>query len=188
LISEGRFREDLFYRLNVISITSPPLRERKEDILELSLHFLQQGAERLGKRITHITDSALEVMLRYNWPGNVRQLENVVERACVLAEGESITLAELPRELLQGQPTIVMDSKPRPGQGIALGNLTPSSREPLVPKILEPAGAFREDKGSESDRLKQALGTTNGNKAEAARLLGMPRSTFFSKLKKYNLG
>ncbi|MCA9096643.1 MAG: sigma 54-interacting transcriptional regulator, partial [Planctomycetaceae bacterium] len=84
LIAEGKFREDLFYRLNVISITSPPLRERTDDILELSLHFLRQGGERLGKRLTYIEDRALEAMLRYGWPGNVRQLENAIERACVL--------------------------------------------------------------------------------------------------------
>ena len=86
LIAQGRFREDLYYRLNVIGIVMPPLRERTEDILELALHFLMRSAQKCGKRITHIEPEALAALERHLWPGNVRELENVIERAVVMAE------------------------------------------------------------------------------------------------------
>lgn len=195
LISEGKFREDLFYRLNVISITSPPLRERAEDILELSLHFLREGGERLGKRLTHIEDQALEAMMRYAWPGNVRQLENAIERACVLAEGDSITLADLPREVAMVQAAMLIDTKPRAGQTLSVesfiaprepGDGRPGDGRSGEGRIV--TGYAGSGSDSEPDRIRNALRTANGNKAEAARMLGMPRSTFFSKLKKYQLG
>jgi len=185
LIAEGKFREDLFYRLNVISITSPPLRERTDDILDLSLHFLRQGGERLGKRLTYIEDRALEAMLRYGWPGNVRQLENAIERACVLAEGESITVGDLPREVVMGQ-AVVMDTKPREGKLLPVEDylgVRGGERKMSDAYAIHGAGG-----DSEPERMRQALRVANGNKAEAARMLGMPRSTFFSKLKKYQLG
>src|SRR5439155_4886994 len=96
LIIEGKFREDLFYRLNVISIALPTLAERKEDILELALYFLKRSSEKLGKRLSQIDDDTLVALKRHSWPGNIRELENVIERADVLAEGETVTLAELP--------------------------------------------------------------------------------------------
>lgn len=189
LIAEGKFREDLFYRLNVISITSPALRERTEDILELSLFFLRQGGERLGKRLTHIEDAALEAMLRYAWPGNVRQLENAIERACVLAEGESITLADLPKEVVMGQ-VVVLETKPREGEKLPVESFISENfagtmeRRNSIPELYSSSGLSGE---MEPERMRQALRVANGNKAEAARLLGMPRSTFFSKLKKYQI-
>ena len=99
LIAQGRFREDLYYRLNVIGIVMPPLRERTEDILELALHFLMRSAQKCGKRITHIEPEALSALERHLWPGNVRELENVIERAVVMAETDRITLLDLPAEI-----------------------------------------------------------------------------------------
>src|SRR5207302_6938207 len=86
LIAEGRFREDLYYRINVISVSVPPLRERREDIPELALHFLKLHGERCGKTMLQIDDDALGMLKAYSWPGNIRQLENVIERAVVVAE------------------------------------------------------------------------------------------------------
>src|SRR5581483_8406053 len=99
LIRQGRFREDLFYRLNVISLQCPSLRQRREDIFELSLHFLHMYSRQAGKNIVRIEEDALETLAGYHWPGNVRQLENAIERAVVLADGDSIALHDLPTEL-----------------------------------------------------------------------------------------
>lgn len=181
LIVEGRFREDLYYRLNVISIMLPTLAERKEDVLELSLHFLKKSSERLGKLLTEIDDDALEALKRYRWPGNIRELENVIERAVVLADGDAVTLQDLPREVVNG------------GAGYQRSGSAKSHSDERS-KVIEPAlvGAGAREEGlleeySEREALENALRSTSGNKAEAARLLGMPRSTFFSKLRKYRI-
>ena len=163
LISEGKFREDLFYRLNVISITLPPLRERPEDVVELTLHFLTRAAERLGKTVTHVEDDALHVLLRYAWPGNIRELENVIERAVVLTDGPGLQLTDLPPEMASNSRwTQPVDLRPVP---LSLSELPQAA--------------------GERQQLLLALDRARGNKAEAARLLGIPRSTFFSKLKKH---
>ena len=101
LIRAGRFREDLYYRLNVFFLTTPALRERREDIFELALHFLNVHAQRTGKLLTHLDPEAVDALVAYDWPGNIRELENVLERAVVLADGPSVTLEDLPIELRQ---------------------------------------------------------------------------------------
>ena len=188
LISEGKFREDLFYRLNVISIALPTLAERKEDIHELSLHFLRRSSQRLSKPIKQIDDDALSALKRYSWPGNIRELENVLERAVVLAEGESIVLHDLPREVLEGgvHPTKPVSLRsfavPKP-RGV-------SGRERLSEPITVGATALERgslDEFSEREAIEDALRAASGNKAEAARTLGIPRSTLFSKLRKYRI-
>ncbi len=98
LIRAGRFREDLYYRLNVICLYVPALRERREDIFELAVHFLNLHAQRTGKLVTHLDPEAVEALVAYDWPGNIRELENVVERAVVLADGPAVTLDLLPLE------------------------------------------------------------------------------------------
>jgi len=178
LIADGRFREDLYYRLNVVSVTLPPLRERGDDIFELALFFLRRAAERTGKRIMQFDDQAIAALMQHGWPGNIRELENVVERAVVLAEGDRITLDGLPAPMRGG---VV---RPR-------GTGSPTSRS----AILQPrTAALRTrtpvefEESDERELLLNALGRCRGNKAEAARLLNMPRSTYHSKLKKYGLG
>jgi DNA-binding NtrC family response regulator len=188
LIAEGKFREDLFYRLNVISIALPTLAERKEDIHELSLHFLRRSSQRLSKPIKQIDDDVLDALKRYSWPGNIRELENVLERAVVLAEGDSIVLHDLPREVLEGRshpaksasPRSFTEPKPRGGSG----------RERVAEPIVVGATAFGRgmlDEFAEREAIEDALRTASGNKAEAARALGIPRSTLFSKLRKYRI-
>ena len=95
-LKEGRFREDLFYRLNVIHIHLPPLRDRAEDVLPLAEHFLTRSAERAGKPLRGFQETAKKLLLAHAWPGNVRELENVVERAVALAEGDIVTPEDLP--------------------------------------------------------------------------------------------
>ena len=101
LIRAGRFREDLYYRLNVICLHIPALRERREDIFELAVYFLNLHAQRIGKPVTHLEPEAVEALAAYDWPGNIRELENVLERAVVLADGPAITVDDLPPELRQ---------------------------------------------------------------------------------------
>lgn len=183
LIVEGKFREDLFYRLNVISITLPPLRERRDDLFELTLHFLGEAARRAGKRITHLDDGALQALLAYRWPGNIRELENVIERAVVLADGSSLTVHDLPPEVLvdQNGPTLIQEVKPPRLTGQAAARLASELSD------SRPWESASLSSDSEQEMLVNAMQRARGNKAEAARLLGMPRSTFFSKLKKYSM-
>jgi DNA-binding NtrC family response regulator len=167
LIRDGRFREDLYYRLNVISIAVPPLRERQDDIIELALHFLRLYARRSNKELVQIDDDALAVLKAYHWPGNVRQLENVIERAVVVAEGPMVTVHELPPELLEA----------------VAGDESPS-----VDEVLGVAGGVRAERDRrEREQLVRALAAAKGNKAEAARALGLARSTLISRLKKHGL-
>lgn len=168
LIADGKFREDLYYRLNVISVTLPPLRERLEDILELAVYFLRRAASRAGKRIVRFEDEALNLLTDYSWPGNIRELQNVVERAVVLAEGETISLADLPPDLQAGLPE---------GRRI--------TSDAALKRDFQ--NSDNDDPLTERQALIEALEKCGGNKARAARLLGLARSTYFSKLKKFGL-
>jgi transcriptional regulator with GAF, ATPase, and Fis domain len=172
LIRVGRFREDLYYRLNVFPIPVPPLRERLEDVAELAMHFLQRSARRCKKEALQIDDDALSVLKSFSWPGNVRQLENVIERAVVVAEGPVITVRELPAELVEAA-------------GVLASHLPPPSEE------IELAAAFKQDQADrdrrERELLLRALESAGGNKAEAARALGLARSTLLSRLKKLGI-
>ncbi|MBI1313245.1 AAA domain-containing protein [bacterium] len=213
LIREGRFRDDLFYRLNVVNITLPTLSQRREDIFELAVHFLKKAAERSGKAITHIDPDALEVLNRYSWPGNIRELENVIERAVVMAESEDISIQELPPEVVQAvsQTPASAWTPPRPLQERV--DIVPPRRVAVTPPLAAVTphpGAAESDRHSAADEpvtstvrdftsvgqavdesdvelLKRVLRQCGGNKSRAARHLGMPRSTFFSKLKKAGL-
>jgi transcriptional regulator with GAF, ATPase, and Fis domain len=173
LMRTGRFREDLFYRLNVISLRSPSLRERREDIFELALYFLQLHAARCGKRIARIDDDAVETLMDYGWPGNVRQLENAIERAVVLAEGETIGIGDLPPEIIEPSRLVLAAS------GASFDAAT-SERE--ASSGLDQTLAL-----VERERLVTALAECGGNKSQAARRLGIPRTTLFSKLRRHGL-
>jgi len=181
LIATGQFREDLFYRLNVISVTLPPLRERQEDLYELTLHFLRRSSTKAGKTVLHIDDEAMKCLHNYHWQGNIRELENVIERAVVLAEGMSIRVEDL--------PTAIRDASAWPQAITEEKRDTAKAREKAPRRPLTvTTGRGRRSSGDEKSALLEALEQCDGNKAEAARLLGIPRSTFFSKLKKHGLG
>jgi transcriptional regulator with GAF, ATPase, and Fis domain len=174
-IHKGRFREDLYYRLKVIDLTLPPLRERREDIPELALHFLRLYNERGGTTVTDIDDDTLAALKAHGWPGNIRELENVIQRAVVFAEGPALTVHDLPRDLVRS-----LDHQDWP---------MPLTTAPVA---ASPTGlglrAEREERGRrERERLVRALAAAQGNKTEAARALGLARSTFLSRLKKYGL-
>lgn len=160
-IKKGRFREDLFFRLNVISLTLPPLNERKEDIRALSIHFIQKFARQVGKPIKEISPEAMKALRAYDWPGNVRELANVMERAVVLTEGNVLTTVDIPSTLLNQQ------------------NILASS-------LSDPKGLREEMKVLEMKRILAAMDQAKGNKSEAARILGMKRTTLNSKLRRYD--
>jgi DNA-binding NtrC family response regulator len=193
-IAEGKFREDLYYRLNVISIRLPSLRERGDDIVELAVQFLHRAAERTGKSVSHFDDDVLERFLQYSWPGNVRELEDVVERSVVMSEGDRIILDDLPADIRQSA-AITPPRRSSPLVATAARSTAANSdsdeyldRPGMSTTIIADVtnGTII---GSEEERqvLKEALARCDGNKARAARLLGMPRSTYFSKLRKHGL-
>lgn len=163
--AEKRFREDLYFRLNVISIEVPSLCRRSEDIPLLAAHFLQRFAERNRKTIKGFAPQALDSMLRYSWPGNVRELENAVERAVILCNGDLITGRELPANVVDASPAETADAVPE--GDISLAGLSLDTVERRA--------------------IEETLRQTGDNKSEAARRLGITRATLHNKLRKYGL-
>jgi DNA-binding NtrC family response regulator len=161
-VKRGSFREDLFYRLNVVNIHIPPLRERREDIEPLARHFLQKFARETGKKIDQLSPRTLSCLLAYDWPGNVRELQNVIERAVVLAKSGVITPRDLPQGL-QGPDQICLQL---PERG---GSLT---------EILEDL---------ERQLILQTLHREEGSQTRAAAALGIKRTTLRYKMEKYRL-
>ena len=164
-MAKGEFREDLFYRLNVINIHIPPLRERPEDIAPLAAHFVDELCRDLGLPQRDIAPGGMAALERYAWPGNVRELRNVLERVLLLEDGDAITLSQLPAEI--------------GGQGATNGN----GHAPTF--VLPASGVDLET--LEREFLCQALERTAGNKTSAARLLGLSRDTMRYRLEKYGI-
>ncbi len=184
LIRQGRFREDLYYRLNVLPITAPPLREHSEDIPELTLHFLRLYGQRAGKAGLQIDDDALLMLKGHSWPGNIRQLENAIEHAAAFADGPVVTARDLPLEI---QPTEIglpafagVAAKERDA---ALTGAAYDGRSASLIFQAEQAERARRER----ELLVRALAAADGNKAEAARALGMARSTLLSRMKRLGL-
>jgi len=164
-VAGGRFREDLFYRLNVMRLTVPPLRDRLEDIPLLAQHFLEQFASRNRKTVKGFTPLAMDMLLKHDWPGNVRELENTVERAVILLTGEHITEKQLPL-------TIVQKYSESHGQ-----------RTPAPPA----SNGSRSLEDIEKEAIMATLEATGQNKSEAARRLGISRKTLHNKMKSYGM-
>jgi two-component system response regulator PilR (NtrC family) len=168
LVTDGRFREDLFYRINVIPIALPPLRERREDIPLLADHFLAKYSEQMGKHVTGISHDALQFMLRYDWPGNIRELENTIERA--------VALEATPAVLSESLPPAIRGDSPRGAAGQPADGL-PDSGFDLEAHVKE----------IERGYLAEALKRAGGVQVRAAELLGMSFRSFRYYVKKYNL-
>ncbi|NIS61858.1 MAG: response regulator [Proteobacteria bacterium] len=162
LVNAGEFRKDLYYRLKVMVIEMPPLRERREDIFLLANLFIEENNKELGKNVTGITEAAREYLLNYQWPGNVRELKNIIERAMILSNGHEILPDHLPIELRKGQIAGVDDHASDKTEGLAL-------------------------EAVEKKHIRHVLMMMDGNKSKAARMLGISRSTLREKLKKYSL-
>jgi transcriptional regulator with PAS, ATPase and Fis domain len=164
-IEEGKFRLDLYYRLNVIQVVLPPLRERQEDILPLAEHFVRMYNTKFKRNLQGISHSAAALLLAHDWPGNVRELRNVIERAMVLEEAEWIQVSSL---------YIESDAKHPP--------------RPDAPESKVPEGPFQVSlEEAEKNLVVKALEKAGGNQTRAAVLLGVTRDTLRYKMKKFNL-
>jgi len=163
-VSEGRFREDLFYRLNVVTLRIPPLRERREDTPLLAQHFLEKLGKRNRKQLKGFSPLAMDMLIKYDWPGNVRELENAVERAVILSPGDYITENDLPMSV-----TEVYRQEGSPARPAQLAN-QPQSLEEI-----------------EKEAILAAFEATGGNKSETARKLGINRRTLYKKLEKFGV-
>ncbi len=156
-VTDNTFREDLYFRLRVMEIKLPPLRDRQDCLPLLVAHFLAKFQEKLGKEISGISDQAMAALTQYRWPGNVRELEHVMERACIMCDGSTLTLEHFPEEIRTFEPTA-------PGT-------------PPPPALAT----------SEKERIIAALRQTGGNKAKAARLLAFDRSTLYRKMRSHGI-
>ena len=165
LVESGHFRPDLYYRLRVIPIYLPPLRERKDDLPLLINHFIDQFNREMGKRIRGVTEDVMGTFWNYDWPGNVRELEHAIEHAIVLSRGHMIESSQLPFEIRRGE------------EFEQVSNIKKFSRRhiPAAPNV-------------ERSMIEQALTDASGNRTRAARILGMSRTTLWRKMKSHSLG
>ncbi len=161
-IKNGRFREDLYYRLRIVTIDLPPLRERREDIPELAGHFLEKYNREFGKRIRGVQEPVMKAFLEYHWPGNIRQMESVIERAVLMCEGSTVSMKEIKGELRTSQKQEILDLE-LPDEGINFEEF-------------------------ENELLKKAMAKANNVAAKAAKLLGMSYKTFWYRWEKLNAG
>jgi two-component system response regulator PilR (NtrC family) len=181
MVAEGTFREDLYYRVNVIPVALPALRERRDDIPVLARHFVQRFARDMRRPGGELTPEALDALQRHQWPGNIRELENVLERAVALETSTAITLASLPDHLLGVAPM---------GAAASAAALASVATVPAVPAPLFPDAGFdleRHVQDIEREYLAEALRRADGVKMRAADLLGMSFRSFRYYAKKYNL-
>ncbi|KGF69584.1 Fis family transcriptional regulator [Hoeflea sp. BAL378] len=213
-VKAGRFREDLYYRLNVFPIHVPALRKRKEDIPQLVRHFTQHFAETLGKhRIRAIAPEAMALLTAHDWPGNIRELENAIHRAIVLCDSDTLTVSLFPQIAAQ-MPGYSLEARDEPGEPGSLGQLPPAlglmAPDGLVeldaldpPELPEPAlpsgyglpavnavtldGEVRPISEVEEELIRFALSFYRGQMSEVARRLGIGRSTLYRKLKDYSI-
>jgi DNA-binding NtrC family response regulator len=164
-VKAGVFRQDLYYRLNVVALELPPLRERREDVALLVHHFLQRYAARYGKAVTRVTSAALEALQAYSWPGNVRELENVIQRAVVLTAGEEVTLDGLP------------------------ATVRPAASPPAARTFDVPFSKAKQEAVEAFERayVTDALTRSGGSVAEAARLCGLDKSNFRRIVRRYQV-
>ena len=164
-VANGRFREDLFYRLNVMNLNVPPLKERQEDIPLFAQHFLKNFADKNRKTVKGFVPLAVDMLLNYDWPGNVRELENAIERAVILLTGEHITEKQLPLNITKKYPDL---------------STSPIAAAPLM-------DGTRSMEEIEKEAILATLKASGGNKSETARRLGITRKTLHNKLKNYGL-
>jgi DNA-binding NtrC family response regulator len=180
-VAEGRFREDLYYRLNVFPIEAPPLRERKEDLPALVEHFIRRFNAEEGKAIPGVTPEALAMLTAYDWPGNVRQLENSIFRAVVLSDGGALKPEDFPQ--ISGLTAPAMQA------GASVPEVSPPAGEPAAPPVVitDDAGELRTLEAIERDLIQYAIDHYAGHMSEVARRLGIGRSTLYRKVREYDL-
>jgi DNA-binding NtrC family response regulator len=172
-VDQGVFREDLFYRLNVITIDLPPLRERPEDVVPLAQHFIRKYAEENAKTISDSLDREIvRVLEAYHWPGNIRELENAVERAVIITRSDHLTVEDLRDEILHPAPITRSGGVSRAAAQIDLSHGV---------SFYDEVNAFQKD------LILRALEITSGHQSRAAKLLGMNTTTLNSKIKYFGI-
>ena len=191
LVKQGRFREDLFYRLNVFPMTIPPLRVRRSDVPDLARRFVARFAAEEGKRLRGIAAEALALLTTYDWPGNVRQLENALFRAVVLADGDELTVAEFP-QIAAHVTGFEVRVPPAPAPYATTSGpdrevIRIEVRDPNVMRLLNENGDVRRMEDMESELIRFALAHYRGQMSEMARKLGIGRSTLYRKMKDLGL-
>jgi transcriptional regulator with GAF, ATPase, and Fis domain len=173
-VRQGMFREDLYYRLSVVPIELPPLRDRRQDVLPLAQHFIRKYNEENGRQVSeHIAPEVLSLLENYSWPGNVRELENAIERAVVIAPRDEITRECLRPEIADPQAARAVV---REGSGAS-----------ATIDVGRGINFYDEVRRFEIDLIRRALDQTGGHQSRAARLLGMNPTTLNSKIKTYNI-
>jgi len=180
-VGRGNFREDLFYRLNVIPIHLPPLRDRGDDVMLLADYFLNGFCSAKDRRVLSIADDAQDMLLRYTWPGNIRELENFMERLSILCEGDRVLSADLPEKIwsdVEGKPR-PEQAPPAQPQGFAWPHISDLREQGMDLKVFLDM--------VEERLLREALDMAGGVKNQAAEILGIKRTTLIEKLKKKNL-
>jgi DNA-binding NtrC family response regulator len=190
MVKEGRFREDLYYRLNVFPMTIPPLRNRREDIPELARSFLARFSAEEGKRVRGISAEALSLLCSYSWPGNVRQLENAMFRAVVLADSDELTLAEFPQiaNQVEGYDVRIPAAPSRePGPAVEKEIVRVEIRDPHSTSLVDDVGDVKKLEELEAEVIRFALAHYRGRMSEVSRRLGIGRSTLYRKLKEFGL-
>ena len=204
-VRDGKFREDLYYRLNVFPIWVPPLRERLGDVPELARYFLARFAAEEGKRVSAITEQAMRLLTSYSWPGNVRQLENAVFRAVVLSDGSDLGVDEFPqiathvdgfKATVPAVPSGVVKAPVATGPAmLGADHLTPQTmslpaggtKSALGIPAVDAAGDIRSLEDVEADMIRLALGRYRGHMTEVAKRLNIGRSTLYRKMRDYGL-
>jgi DNA-binding NtrC family response regulator len=171
MVAEGKFREDLYFRLNVVQITLPPLRERRDDLIPLVQHFLKELARENGKPVKELSTEAMQAVLEYGWPGNVRELRSALERGVVMCNGAKIMSRHLPDTLRDGGVVLAAGAPVLAGGGKGGGR-------PVGSSAVEDLNLAH----MELDFIRRALRRTRGNRTEASRLLGLSRRTLQRKL------
>jgi two-component system response regulator AtoC len=205
LVQQGRFREDLFYRLNVVTIWLPPLRARRDDAAEIANHYLRSFRVAAGKPRLRFHDAALGFLVNQRWPGNVRQLVNFIERLVVLAQRDTIGLDDVQRHLNEQMDFLTQAAAQPEERGLGTNRIveparfeavtTPTGASPAPPASTQASQHFssavrplREDvRRAEERALLKALQYANGNRALAARMLGVSRRTLYTKLEEHGI-
>jgi len=188
-VAAKQFREDLFYRLNVVRIQIPPVRERREDIRLLVNYFLKKYARAQNQRPKSISPEVIRLLEQYHWPGNVRELENVIQRAIVVAKGDAILLNDLPPEILGQEqpiaPAVERDSAPGNTTQVPAPNLTTLAR--TLFRWARQESNLKVIPAVERQLIIEALAETKGNQLQAAKLLGITRATLRKRVEKFDI-
>ena len=182
LVSEGKFREDLYYRLNVVTISIPSLRERKEDIPELVAYFISKYSRKYGKVVQGVSEEVMKIFMDYNWPGNVRELENAITRGVIITSVPFIMKEHLPPELIKRYKSEHIEDVNNKNQTVSNNTNSNSTNktdsiEPLPTVIAR----------IEKDMIIKALKKCGGNKTKAAKILGISRKSLFNKIRDYKI-